>query len=44
MDDPNNNPAWDRILGQKTDNAVIRLIGLVAAFVLVGGTLFWMIG
>ena len=44
MDDPNINPVWDAVLGQDTDTAVMRLLGLVVVFVLVGGTLFWMIG
>lgn len=44
MDDPNINPVWDALLGEHTDSAVIRLLGLIAAFVLVGGTLFWLIG
>ena len=44
MDDPNINPAWDAVLGQDTDTAVMRLVGLIAAFVLIGGTLFWIIG
>jgi len=44
MDDPNINPAWDAILGQNTEMAVLRLLGLVMAFVVVGGTLFWSVG
>ena len=44
MDDPNINPAWDTVLGHDTDSAVIRLLGLIAAFVLVSGTLFWLVG
>jgi hypothetical protein len=44
MDDPNINPAWDAVLGHDTDGAVIRLLGLIAAFVCTGGTLFWLIG
>ena len=43
MDDPNINPAWDAILGGNTDGAVMRLVGLIAIFVALGGTLFWLI-
>jgi hypothetical protein len=44
MDDPNINPAWDAVLGEDTDSATMRLIGLIAAFVILGGTLFWLAG
>lgn len=44
MDDPNINPAWDAVLGDDTDSGTMRLIGLILAFVLLGGTLFWLIG
>ena len=44
MDDPNINPAWDAVLGDDTDSDTMRLIGLIVAFVLLGGTLFWLIG
>lgn len=44
MDDPNINPVWDALLGDDTNSGVVRLLALVAAFVLVGGTLFWLIG
>ena len=40
MDDPNINPAWDTILGHDTDKAVLRLLGLVLAFIALGGTIF----
>lgn len=43
MDDPNVNPAWDALLGHETNGAVARLLLLVAAFVLAGGTFFWLI-
>lgn len=44
MNDPNINPAWDAMLGNDTDSAVTRLIGLVVAFILTGGTVFWLVG
>lgn len=44
MDDPNINPAWDTLLGDNTNGAVVRLVGLVGVFVILGGTLFWLIG
>lgn len=44
MDDPNINPVWDALLGENTDGATIRLVGLIAVFVVLGGTLFWLIG
>lgn len=44
MDDPNINPVWDAVLGDDTDGAVMRFVGLVAGFVVLGGTLFWLIG
>lgn len=44
MDDPNINPAWDALLGEDTAGAAIRLIGLIAGFVAVGGTAFWLAG
>jgi hypothetical protein len=44
MDDPNINPVWDTVLGDDTNAGVIRLVGLVIAFVVVCGTLFWLIG
>lgn len=44
MDDPNINPLWDALLGEDTNSGVIRLVGLVLVFVLVGGTIFWLAG
>ena len=44
MDDPNLNPAWDAVLGRDTDTAVLRLLGLMMAFVVIGGALFWSVG
>lgn len=43
MDDPNINPAWDSILGDDTDGAVMRLVAIIAVFTLLGGTFFWLI-
>ena len=44
MDDPNINPAWDTLLGEDTNSGVIRLVGLILLFVVLGGTIFWLIG
>ena len=44
MDDPNINPAWDALLGHETDSGTMRLMGLIVAFLLAGGTLFWLVG
>ena len=43
MQDPNINPAWDAVLGEDTEAAVMRLLGLLAAFVILSGTLFWLV-
>jgi hypothetical protein len=43
MDDPNINPAWDAVLGEDTNGAVLRLVALIVTFVILGGTLFWLI-
>lgn len=43
MQDPNTNPAWDAVLGEDTEAAVMRLLGLLAAFVILSGTLFWLV-
>ena len=42
MDDSNIDPVWDALLGENTEKAVIRLVGLVLAFVVLGGTVFWL--
>ena len=44
MDDPNINPAWDSVLGDNTDGGTMRLVAIVAAFAILGGTLFWLLG
>jgi hypothetical protein len=44
MDDPNINPAWDILLGEDTNAGVIRLVGLILVFVVLGGSTFWLIG
>jgi hypothetical protein len=44
MDDPNINPVWDAVLGHDTNGAVLRLVGLIALFVVAGGTFFSLIG
>ncbi|MCB1448189.1 MAG: hypothetical protein KDJ87_21025 [Rhizobiaceae bacterium] len=40
--DSNIDPVWDALLGENTEKAVIRLVGLVLAFVVLGGTVFWL--
>lgn len=44
MDDPNINPIWDAFLGDDTNSGVFRLMGLVISFILIGGTLFHLLG
>jgi hypothetical protein len=44
MDDPNINPLWDALLGTDTTGAVPRLLGLVAVFIALGGSVFWLLG
>lgn len=44
MDDPNINPAWDALLGEDTNTGVVRLVGMVLVFVVLGGSLFWILG
>jgi len=44
MDDPNVNPAWDTVLGENTNSGAVRLVGLVVVFVVLGGSIFWLIG
>lgn len=43
MDDPNINPAWDALLGEDTNTGVVRLVGMVLVFVVLGGSLFWIL-
>ena len=44
MDDPNINPIWDALLGEDTGGAVIRVLGLVLAFIVLGGSAFGLLG
>lgn len=44
MDDPNLNPIWDAYMGDDTNTGVLRLVAGVVVFVVIGGTLFWLIG
>lgn len=44
MDDPNINPIWDAFLGHDTNSGVFRMMGLIIAFILVGGSCFHLLG
>jgi hypothetical protein len=39
-DDPNINPLWDAVLGKRTDVGTMRMLAVVAVFVIVGGAIF----
>lgn len=43
MDNPDINPIWDAYMGEDTNTGVIRLVAGVVVFVVVCGTVFWMI-
>ena len=43
MDDPNINPAWDSIMGDNVDRGTMRLLAIIVTFVILGGTLFWLV-
>jgi hypothetical protein len=43
MDDTNVNPIWDMITGDSTTGAMPRMLGVIAVFILVGGTISWLV-
>ena len=39
----NRNPGWDALLGDNTATGTVRLMAMVALFVVIGGTVFYLI-
>jgi hypothetical protein len=42
-DDGTGGDAWNRVLGDTTNAGMLRLLGAIGLFILVGGSLFWLV-